>query len=80
MQNGGSGSLRRFFSLLIIDNGENYEIIKFIDYKVHDKISICKFDLVDIQKSRLQKDFVFLGSHRYSPGFLRCRQIIEVNR
>lgn len=32
MQNGGSGSLRRFFSLLIIDNGENYEIIKFIDW------------------------------------------------
>lgn len=32
MQNGGSGSLRRFFSLLIIDNSKNYEIIKFIDW------------------------------------------------
>lgn len=32
MQNGGSGSLRRFFSLLIIGNSENYEIIKFIDW------------------------------------------------
>ena len=31
MQNGTSGSLRRFFSLLIIDNNENYEIIKFIN-------------------------------------------------
>lgn len=32
MQNGASGSLRRFFSLLIIDNSENYEIIKFINW------------------------------------------------
>lgn len=32
MQNGASGSLRRFFSLLIIDNSKNYEIIKFINW------------------------------------------------
>lgn len=32
MQNGKSGSLRRFFSLLIIDNSKNYAIIKFIDW------------------------------------------------
>lgn len=32
MQNGKSGSLRRFFSLSIIGNSENYEIIKFIDW------------------------------------------------
>ena len=32
MQNGKSGFLRRFFSLLIIDNSENYAIIKFIDW------------------------------------------------
>lgn len=32
MQNGKSGSLRRFFSLSIIGNSENYEIIKLIDW------------------------------------------------